>query len=67
MGLKIAGTPCGIFVEELYTQTELRKGDRIVAINGRSLENVSYQSALELIKKSQSTVQFIVSQVTTRC
>ena len=67
LGLKIAGTPCGIFVEELYTQTELRKGDRIVAINGRSLENVSYQSALELIKKSQSTVQFIVSQVTTRC
>ena len=65
LGLKIAGTPCGIFVEELYNQSELRRGDRIVAINGRSLENVTYQAALDLIKKSTSTVQFIVSQVTT--
>ena len=70
LGLKITGTPHGIYVEDFESEkvkiegaSVLKRGDRIVAINGRSLENVSYANALELVKKSGSSVQFLVSQI----
>lgn len=68
LGLKIAGTPSGIYVEEIDRRVaivngDLRCGDRIVAINGRSLENVAYSGALELIKKSGNNVKMLVSQI----
>merc|ERR1719489_636763 len=78
LGLKITSTASGIYVQHFQppsssssasgdqTQTvRLGAGDRIVAINGRSVENVSHQGALDLIKKSSSEVQLIVSQITT--
>jgi C-terminal processing protease CtpA/Prc len=70
LGLKITGTPHGIYVEDFESAkvkiegaSVLKRGDRIVAINGRSLENVSYANALELVKKSGASVQFLVSQI----
>jgi len=70
LGLKITGTPSGIYIEEFDNdkvrfdgQNRLKQGDRLVAINGRSLENVSYSNALELVKKSDKFVQFLVSQI----
>ena len=70
LGLKITGTPSGIYVEDFESgkvhvqgPNRLKRGDRIVAINGRSLENVSYSAALELVRKSGSSVQFLVSQI----
>lgn len=74
LGLKITSTASGIYVQHFQppsasgdqTQTvRLGAGDRIVAINGRSVENVSHQGALDLIKKSSAEVQLIVSQITT--
>ena len=41
-----------------------KKGDRIVAINGRSLENVKYESAVDMMRRADDTVQFLVSQIT---
>ena len=41
----------------------IKKGDRLVAVNGRSLENVSYANAIDLIKKSGDSVHFLVSQL----
>ncbi len=71
LGLKITGTPSGIYVEDFESgkvkiesgSSQLKRGDRIVAINGRSLENVSYANALELVRKSGPSVQFLVSQI----
>ena len=70
LGLKITGTPSGIYVEDFESgkvhvagSNRLKRGDRIVAINGRSLENVSYANALELVRKSGASVQFLVSQI----
>lgn len=71
IGLKVTGLASGIYVEEFDVNTVVKscggqmfkKGDRIVAINGTSLENVKYENALEMIRKSTSTVQFLVSQI----
>ena len=70
LGLKITGTPSGIYVEDFESgkvhfqgPNRLHRGDRIVAINGRSLENVSYAAALELVRRSGHSVQFLVSQI----
>ena len=74
LGLKITGTPAGIYVEDLDTQSihggndhtersKLKQGDRILAINGRDLTNVSYHNALDLIKRSGKQVEFVVSQI----
>jgi hypothetical protein len=70
LGLKITGTPSGIYVEDFESgkvhmqgPNRLKRGDRIVAINGRSLENVSYAAALDLVRRSASEVQFLVSQI----
>ena len=74
LGLKITGTPAGIYVEDFDTQSihggkdhterkKLKQGDRILAINGRDLTNVSYHNALDLIRRSGKTVEFVVSQI----
>ena len=76
LGLKITGTPDGIYVEDFDThsihggsdnseRSKLKNGDRILAINGRDLTNVSYQNALDLIKRSRKEVEFVVSQLST--
>ena len=66
LGLKITGTPAGIYVERIdgavaKIEGELKSGDRLVAINGRSLENVAYAGALDLIKKSGSSARSMSS------
>ena len=69
LGLKITGSASGIYVEDFddaivrMEGNHFKKGDRIVAINGRSLENVSYANALELMRKSGNSVSFLVSQI----
>jgi hypothetical protein len=69
LGLKITGTPSGIYVDDFDKTTvrmegsTFKKGDRIVAINGRSLENVTYGNALDLVRKSGDSVLFLVSQI----
>merc|ERR1712018_256607 len=74
LGLKITGTPAGIYIEDLDTHTihggndhtersKLKQGDRILAINGRDLTNISYHNALDLIKRSGKHVEFVVSQI----
>ena len=74
LGLKITGTPDGIYVEDFDTQSvhgagdhgerrKLKNGDRILAINGRDLTNVSYANALDLIRRSTKEVDFVVSQL----
>ncbi len=71
LGLKITGTSHGIYVEDFDSSVVIikdgnfKKGDRIVAVNNRSLENVSYPQALELIRKSGASVHFLVSQIKT--
>ena len=70
LGLKVTGIPSGIYVDEFDVNTVkkdgnmFKKGDRIVAINGRSLENVKYENALEMMRRSNDAVQFLVSQIT---
>ena len=74
LGMKITGTPSGIYVEDFDThsihgaldhkeRSKLKPGDRILAINGRDLTNVSYHNALDLIRRSGKTVEFVVSQI----
>ena len=69
LGLKISGTPSGVYVDtvdggcRVVEGGRLAPGDRLVAVNGRSLENVPYAGVLELIKRSRDTVQLLVSQI----
>jgi len=68
LGLKITGTPAGIFVDAVdatarVMEGQLRPGDRLVAVDGRSLENVPYGGALDLIRRAGDVVNFLVSQV----
>ncbi len=70
LGLKITGTPGGIYVDGIdrnavVVSGRLRLGDRLVAVEGRSLENVSYGAALELIRRADKVVNFLVSQIKT--
>ncbi len=70
LGLKITGTPGGIYVDgvdrsAVVVQGQLKLGDRLIAVNGRSLENVTYAAALDLIKSSDKHVNFLVSQIKT--
>ena len=70
LGLKVTGVPSGIYVEDFNVKfvkldgNMFKKGDRIVAINGRSLENVKYESAVDMMRRADDTVQFLVSQIT---
>ena len=69
LGLKISGTPSGVYVDtvdggcRVVEGGRLAPGDRLVAVNGRSLENVPYAGVLELIRRSRDTVQLLVSQI----
>ena len=70
LGLKVTGLSSGIYVDDFDNlrstdrmEGTFKKGDRIVAINGRSLENVKYETALELMRNSGKNVQFLVSQI----
>ena len=67
LGLKVTGLSSGIYVDDFDLTVKMegrfKKGDRIVAINGRSLENVKYENALELMRNSGNAVQFLVSQI----
>ena len=82
LGLKISGTPSGVYVDTVDASARfvedaagglkaassevacgLAPGDRLVAVNGRSLENVPYAGVLELIRRSRDTVQLLVSQI----
>ena len=70
LGLKISGTASGVYVETvdascrfMERDSRLTPGDRLVAVNGRSLENVPYAGVLELIRRSRETVQLLVSQI----
>jgi C-terminal processing protease CtpA/Prc len=65
LGLKVTGTASGVYVDVIdgrHTDSQLRPGDRLVAVNGRSLENMAYNSVLALIKKAETKVDFLVSQ-----
>lgn len=37
-------------------------GDRILAVNGNSLEQVTHEKAVSLLKTTSSTVELVVSQ-----
>merc|ERR1712150_314199 len=62
LGLKITGDSSGIYIDDFdeaivrMEGNRIKKGDRLVAVNGRSLENVSYANAIDLIKKSGESV-----------
>ena len=69
LGLKITGDSSGIYIDDFDENNvkiegnAMKKGDRLVAVNGRSLENVTYANAIDLIKKSGDSVHFLVSQL----
>lgn len=58
----------GIFVKEVTEDGpadrdgQIYKGDRIISINGQSLEGVSHKVAVEVIQKTSEVVQLILSQ-----
>lgn len=67
-GENTGGLDLGIFVQSLVPggpaarDGRLRAGDRIIAINGQSLEGMPHSVAMELIRQSPPTVQLMVSQ-----
>ena len=69
LGIKISGTPSGIYIDNIdasvarFVHGNMRKGDRIIAVNNRSLENVNYYSALDIIRSSGDKIDFLASQL----
>ena len=69
LGIKISGTPSGIYVDKIdedvarIVMGHMKLGDRIIAVNNRSLENVNYYTALDIIRSSGHTINFLVSQL----
>ena len=69
LGLQITGDSSGSIYIDDFDETvkmegnRIKKGVRLVAVNGLSLENVSYANAIDLIKKSGDSVHFLVSQL----
>ena len=69
LGIKISGTPSGIYIDNIdrgvatLRHGNLKVGDRIIAVNNRSLENVNYYTALDIIRAAGEKIEFLVSQV----
>ena len=69
LGIKISGTPSGIYIDNIdlgvarVKHGNLKVGDRIIAVNNRSLENVNYYTALDIIRAAGDKIDFLVSQV----
>ena len=69
LGIKISGTPSGIYIDNIdrgvatVRHGNLKVGDRIIAVNNRSLENVNYYTALDIIRAAGDKIDFLVSQV----
>ncbi|XP_068207308.1 uncharacterized protein [Palaemon carinicauda] len=69
LGVMIAeGSDHGIYIQAVspggpaHEQGLLRPGDRIVGINGRSVENLPYVGAVELLRQIDNEVTLLVSQ-----
>ena len=58
----------GIFVQSITSNGpaeqdgRLQPGDRIISINGQSLEGVSHKVAVDILRGAEGAVQLIVSQ-----
>ena len=69
LGIKISGTPSGIYVDNIdgdvarINSGHMKIGDRIIAVNNRSLENVNYYTALDIIRGAGHSINFLVSQL----
>ena len=69
LGIKISGTPSGIYIDNIdkrvarIVQGNMMAGDRIIAVNNRSLENVNYYIALDIIRSAGDKIEFLVSQL----
>ena len=59
----------GVFVKEVVRggpadrSGQVRAGDRIIAINGQSLEGLSNERAVQLIRASHDVVELFLSQL----
>ncbi|KAK3601912.1 hypothetical protein CHS0354_041851 [Potamilus streckersoni] len=74
IGISIVGNDCtskldlGIFIKSVivggpaYRDGHIKAGDRLIAINGKSLEGVQHHSAVQMIKDSDPTVRLLISQ-----
>lgn len=75
IGLSIVGgektnrLDLGIFVKSVYPggpaskDGRLKSGDRIIAINGQSLEGIKHSVAVKLIKEASDEVRLLVTQM----
>ena len=69
LGIKISGTPSGIYIDCVdagvarVVAGRVKRGDRIIAVNNRSLEHVSYCAALDIIRAAGARIEFLVSQL----
>ena len=69
LGIKISGTPSGIYVDNIdgdvarINSGHMKIGDRIIAVNNRSLENVNYYTALDIIRGAGHSINFLVSEL----
>ena len=58
----------GIFVQSITPDSpadidgRIQPGDRIIAINGQSLEGMPHHVAVDLMRKSHKVVQLMISQ-----
>jgi hypothetical protein len=72
LGLRLTGTAGGVYVEGGVDAAQqggrvlsgrLQVGDRLVAVDGRSLEDVGYDGTIQLIRMAGSVVQLLLSQI----
>ncbi|XP_050690465.1 mucin-17-like isoform X3 [Eriocheir sinensis] len=69
LGVMIAeGTDHGLYIQAVspggpaHQQGSLKPGDRVVGINGRSVENLPYSVAVDLLRQIPEKVTLLVSQ-----